>query len=280
MKVGQASGFQIAFLMYAVMLLAVPLSSLAVRWTSLEGAAKTAIDKGAHFALACLVIAAFPALRRTVLQAMSRPIPGEMRSEVAAVAILKIVLGLGSIAGLALWFWLTDGPARVDRMTVNVEREWANAFSADGLVRLALAATIGPIVEEIVFRGLMYPAFERQWGWVGAMVMTSVLFGLYHPHFWHAFAASVLLVCLMRRTGSLRAPIVVHMFYNLMLWWPLLGQYVFPHGAVLSELATWRFHGACLAVTAMALPTYVWMSRDRRAKAPAAHRESNGPLPQ
>ena len=53
------------------------------------------------------------------------------------------------------------------------------------------------------------------------------------------------------------------MFFNLMLWWPLLGQHAFPHGVPLGDLSTWWFHGICLALLTLALPTYVWMSRDR-----------------
>jgi membrane protease YdiL (CAAX protease family) len=112
------------------------------------------------------------------------------------------------------------------------------------------------------------------------MLATSVLFGLYHPHFWSAFTASVILVCVMRRTGSIRAPIMVHAIYNFMLWWPLLGRHVFPSGPGMTDLSTWYFHGACLIAVAVALPIYAWMSRDLTNAAPTLILEPNAPLPQ
>jgi membrane protease YdiL (CAAX protease family) len=193
------------------------------------------------------------------------------------VGLLKLAAGFAAVGALALWFWATQGPERVDRMIVNVDRQASEAFSSSGLVRLLFVAIIGPIVEEIVFRGFIYRAFERKWGWIGSLLATSALFGLYHAHFGSAFTGSVILTCLLRRTGSLWAPIAVHMFFNFMLWWPLLGQHLFPHGVVLSDPASWAIQGACLAFTVIAVPTYVWMSRDRAA-APTVLIEPDGAL--
>jgi membrane protease YdiL (CAAX protease family) len=262
-KTGQATGLQIAFLMYAVMLLAVPLSGTIVREASLEGAGRTLVEKGTHFALAILLVGAIPALRSFAVRALATPIAPGARNEVVVVAVAKLAQAFAVPAALAIGFWATGEGARVEGMIVDVDREAASAFSGTGIVRLLLAVLVGPVVEELVFRGFLYRAFERQWGWIGSMLATSALFGLYHAYFWSAFVASIVLVCVVRRTGSLRAAIAVHMFFNLMLWWPLLGQHVFPHGVALNELSSWRFHGACLAFVAVALPIYVWMARDR-----------------
>ena len=79
------------------------------------------------------------------------------------------------------------------------------------------------------------------------MVLTSTLFGLYHPVFWAAFTSSIVFVCLFRRTGSLWASIIVHAFFNLMLWYPLVGQFVFPSPErALGDISTWGFQLACL----------------------------------
>jgi hypothetical protein len=64
MKVGQATGLEIAFLMFAVMLIAVPLSALTIEHASLAGVPAEIVAKGMHFALAVAIIAAFPPLRR------------------------------------------------------------------------------------------------------------------------------------------------------------------------------------------------------------------------
>jgi membrane protease YdiL (CAAX protease family) len=277
MRIGQPTGLQIAFLAFAVMLLAAPLTNAAVRLLALEGPLLTLAQKGAHFFLACLLIVAVPPMRLRVTQMLRVPIPRSMRTEVIAAWLLKLAAAFGGVAALALWFLVQEGPVRVESMTVDVDRAVVNAYSRLGLMVLFLSTTIGPVIEEIVFRGFMYRAFERQWGWVVSLLATSALFGLYHPHFWSAFTSSVILICLLRRTGSLWAPILVHMFYNLMLWWPLLGQYAFPHGVVLTDPWSWLFHGICLAFAVIAVPGYVYMSRERNVT-PTLFLEPNGAL--
>lgn len=278
MRVGQATGFQIAFLMFAVMLIAVPLTSVVVRFGSLTGIAAEIVNKGMHFALATALILAFPALRRSAHHWLATPIPASMQIETATVALLKGSVALATAGTLAAWFWITQGPERVESMIVNVDRELGRAFSPAGLVRVVIAVLVAPVVEELVFRGFIYRAFERRWGWFVAMIATSMLFGLYHPYAWSAFVSSIVFVCVMRRTGSMQAPILVHMAFNLVLWWPLLGQYVFPHGRVLSDPATWYLHFACIAFVLVAVPAYVWMSRDRNVVAPTVFLEPDGAL--
>ena len=274
MKMGQATGLQVAFIAYGVMLLAVPLARALVQGAALEGWLRLLVVKGAHFFLAGLLILAIAPVRRSVAEMLRASVPRSMRAEVAAVGILKLVAAFGGIAALALWFRTEYGAGWAARMAVDADREIANAFSGPGLVFLLLSSTIGPFVEEVVFRGFIFRAFERQWGWVVSLLATSALFGIYHAHFWSAFTGSVILVCLLRRTGSLRGLILVHMLFNFLLWPPLLGQYAFPAGT-LTEPSTWVFHGACLGFALIAVPVYVYMSRDQRI-APTMFLEPNG----
>jgi uncharacterized protein len=255
----------------------VPVSRAAVHALALEGTLLTLVQKGAHFFLACILIVAVPAMRRSVRQMLNATIPRSMRIEVFAAWLLKLAAAFGGMAALALWLLANEGPAGVERMVRDVDRLIAHAYSGPGLVFLFLSATLGPLIEEIVFRGFIYRAFERQWGWVASLVATSALFGVYHPHFWSAFTGSVILICLLRRTGSLWAPIVVHMVYNFVLWWPLLGQYVIPHGVPLTDPRSWLVHGICLALAVVAVPAYVYLSRERNV-APTVYLEPNGAL--
>jgi membrane protease YdiL (CAAX protease family) len=279
MKTGEATGLQIAFLMFAVMLLAVPLGMWIVDTGNLDGAARFLAERGTQFALACLVFTLFPRLRRFAVAALSTPIPRSRRLETAVVTIAKLTHAFAGVGALVIWFWLTEGPAKVEQMIVDVEGEAAKAFSEAGLARLALAVLVAPIVEELLFRGFIYRAFERQWGWLASMLATSVLFGLYHPHFWSAFASSIVFVCLLRRTGSLWAPIVCHMVTNFALWWPVLGRFLFPYGVVLSDPSTWIFHWTCLAFGVIAIPVYAWMSRDRATSSPTVMLDPHAALP-
>lgn len=112
---------------------------------------------------------------------------------------------------------------------VDVEQEQAVGFqnaAGFGLVFAFISLVIlPPIVEEITFRGFLYSGLRRTMGFVGATLITSVLFGL--PHLltgetgllWVAmidtFALSLILCFLREKTGSLYAPILVHALKNM-----------------------------------------------------------------
>jgi membrane protease YdiL (CAAX protease family) len=167
---------------------------------------------------------------------------------------------------LGLWLWWTGGSDALERRMLAETgdvAQMAHAFSTPGLVRQILFATlIGPVVEELVFRGFLYRAWERQWGWLPAMLLTSLVFGLYHAHFLVAFCGSIVFVCLLRRTGTLRAPIVVHAVFNLALWYPLLGRFMFPTSlAAQRDLSEWNWQIACLLAAVVFIPAYVWLAR-------------------
>src|SRR5439155_25789023 len=114
-------------------------------------------------------------------------------------------------------------------MTDNVHL--ASALSTHGIVTVFAACLIAPLIEELVFRGLLYRAWERQWGWLPAAIASSLVFAYMHPAVYISqFAAGLIFVCIFRRTGSLRAAIAVHAIFNIAIWYPLIGRFVLPAG--------------------------------------------------
>lgn len=80
------------------------------------------------------------------------------------------------------------------------------------------AAIFGPIAEEIFFRGFMYPAVKKKFGIFWAMAGTSAIFAFLHAHivgFLPIMFLGLLLAYLYEKTGSLVAPIVVHVTHNV-----------------------------------------------------------------
>jgi membrane protease YdiL (CAAX protease family) len=84
------------------------------------------------------------------------------------------------------------------------------------------AILIAPVVEETVFRGLLFAIFERSAGLRSAILITAVLFaGLHIPEYWQAWnhVLMILLVGLVLSaargmTGSLAPSILLHIGYN------------------------------------------------------------------
>lgn len=85
-----------------------------------------------------------------------------------------------------------------------------------------LAAFTAPLVEETVYRGVLYPPLKRAIGAIGAVFMVSSLFaGLHILQYWPNAAAisavtilSVVLTIVRARTGRLLPCFVIHLTFN------------------------------------------------------------------
>lgn len=102
----------------------------------------------------------------------------------------------------------------------------------DAYLMAIFAVTLGPFMEELFFRGLLYPVLARRLGLFWAVLLTALPFALMHM-FQYGYAWGVVLlifimgvvVTLVRAlTGSVAASFLVHVGYNatemaLMVYW-------------------------------------------------------------
>ena len=96
---------------------------------------------------------------------------------------------------------------------------------ADGTVSLgtrvflaASAVVIAPIVEELLFRGVLFSALLKKRPFIFAALLSGAYFALVHlhvPSFLPLLALSVALSAGYAATGSIITPIVMHMLFNL-----------------------------------------------------------------
>jgi membrane protease YdiL (CAAX protease family) len=96
--------------------------------------------------------------------------------------------------------------------------------STDKLMAIASLVLLPPIVEEIVFRGFVFTGLRKKLNFVGATIITSLLFASQHLFasseglFWVAvldtMALSFILCYIREKTGALWAPMAVHAFKN------------------------------------------------------------------
>jgi uncharacterized protein len=92
----------------------------------------------------------------------------------------------------------------------------------DAYLLSIIAVTIGPLMEELFFRGFMYPVLARRMGAFWAIVLTALPFGLIHlPQYGWAWGAALVIflvgvVCGIVRavTRSVGASFLVHAGYN------------------------------------------------------------------
>ena len=80
-----------------------------------------------------------------------------------------------------------------------------------------LVVVIGPIFEEILFRGWLYGGLRKKWGDAWALVISSLLFALIHgdaPALPALFVLGLIFAWVYRRSGSLWTSILVHAMWN------------------------------------------------------------------
>jgi hypothetical protein len=143
--------------------------------------------------------------------------------------------GLAIATGLGLWLL-------PDTQAFPLEKLFDSPTSS--LAIGAFAISIAPVIEEVVFRGLLFAVFERAVGWRFAVVTTAVLFaGLHVPEYWqawhHLFMILVvgMVFSLARgRTGNLAPSIILHVGYNSLI----ITSLYFSTGHFRTAMGLWR----------------------------------------
>jgi uncharacterized protein len=98
--------------------------------------------------------------------------------------------------------------------------------STDAWIMALFGTAVAPFVEELFFRGLLYPVLTRSLGVPASVVATSAAFALIHEnqlaHAWAPltmiFAVGVVLTVTRARTQSLATSVLVHVGYNATLF--------------------------------------------------------------
>ncbi len=86
------------------------------------------------------------------------------------------------------------------------------------LMAFVALVIIAPVAEESIFRGLLLPAFAKKIGFVGAAIITSIMFGAVHGQLNVAivtFVLGLLLAWMYKSTNSLWPAIILHSLKNL-----------------------------------------------------------------
>lgn len=104
-------------------------------------------------------------------------------------------------------------PQDVVKMFAELEMNWVKIFAIFDIVVLA------PVVEEILFRGSIYPILKARVGTLLSALITSILFSAIHLN-WYAslpiFVLSLILILLYEKFGDIRVCIGAHLAFNAM----------------------------------------------------------------
>ena len=98
-------------------------------------------------------------------------------------------------------------------------------YTESAILLGVVAVLVAPFVEEVIFRGFVYPVFERRWGQYTAVFLTALMFvSLHVSQLWGSwlgisviFFVGLLLSIVRAKTDSLFPSFLLHLSYNTTL---------------------------------------------------------------
>jgi membrane protease YdiL (CAAX protease family) len=146
------------------------------------------------------------------------------------------VLGFALITGIALAAISDVGQFALHRWipdSLPITEFFKDRPSA--LLLGAFGILVAPLMEELLFRGFLYPALARWTGAAASLILTASAFTLLHGaqlgYAWAPllliFVVGLTLTITRMRTDSVATCVIVHMTYNFVL---LLQTYIATHG--------------------------------------------------
>jgi uncharacterized protein len=133
---------------------------------------------------------------------------------------LGVVFGVGGFIGVNL---LIAGLLQVFGPVDPPEQQLLSDVTAGGvttLLAVIAAVVMAPLVEEVVFRGVLFQGMKRRVGLWPAAVVSSLLFAVVHVEVQQPIYSSgfvllgILFAWTMHRFGSLVVPLVAHATFN------------------------------------------------------------------
>ncbi len=139
-----------------------------------------------------------------------------------ARSLIKAVLWLFAIKIFALLYGAMAMSVFRLKPPVELVQGIPDIFGS-GIVGLILAILVisiaAPIAEETFFRGFIYPAFRRKFGVRAGILISALIFALFHTRIWliiPVIVMGVVLAFIYEKEKSLGPPIVLHSLNNLL----------------------------------------------------------------
>ena len=136
---------------------------------------------------------------------------------------LILAYGVNHLSGIVFPF-LT--PATSNQIALNELTEMTGRQELPYL--LLIVCLLGPITEELVYRGVLMNTFLKDSPWYGDVLLSACVFGYVHvssgltPLAFFTYASGGAIVAfLYRKTHSLYYPILLHIMINILAFWEL-----------------------------------------------------------
>lgn len=149
---------------------------------------------------------------------------GSTWAEFAGLAMRRRELALVAFLAVGVICTSIGSAAAVGLLLTHLAPSWAESFLLDDtdspaslveLLQSTLSAVIvAPLVEEAIFRGVLFRKWRQSWGPVSAWIVSSFVFGILHQNVIGSSIFGLAMGLLYVYTRTLWAPIVCHVINN------------------------------------------------------------------
>ena len=150
-----------------------------------------------------------------------------MKNEIKKAAGILIYLIIGAVSGTLLNLLIMHSPIP-EIFPSYTESIRGKMFSVNIISGLFLYCLVSPVLEELLFRRLIYDILYRYTGFAAAAVISSLIFAIFHMNMVqgiYAFIMGMLICTLYHRDHRIIVPVSLHIGANLAVW--LCGNLLF-----------------------------------------------------
>lgn len=161
--------------------------------------------------------------------------------------LITVVIAITSSVGLNILLILTGLVGKSESYQRVAERQYGVAFG----IGLFLYGVISPLVEEVVFRGLVYNRMKKYYPTVLAAIVSAVLFGASHGNLVQAFYGTcmgILLAYSYEKFNDFKIPCLFHAAANISV-------YIITYSSGLYAIVV-RWYNGVMLLAAAAIAIY------------------------
>lgn len=132
-----------------------------------------------------------------------------------------------------------DGSTLVSDALDLLEKAFSAKGPIDGMIILLVVAIGAPLVEELLFRGVLFEELRKECSLKMTIFLTALVFGVYHLNILQSpntFFMGLVLANVYYKTKSIKGPIIVHATNNILAMIPFLDQGLSPIGLLIYEI--------------------------------------------
>ena len=143
-----------------------------------------------------------------------------MKKTVAAIADSAKYLIIGAVSGTLLNTLIMRSPLP-DIFPAYTESISPQLISVDIIYGILLYCLLSPLLEELIFRKILYDLVYMKTGFLPAAFISSLVFAIYHMNMVqgvYAFMMAMLICLLYYRDHRFYVPVCIHIGANLAVW--------------------------------------------------------------